>query len=280
MKSKKNKGFVRVATASILSVGLLGAGYALVASETFASTPHNTTPVVVHYESASQNFVAPSLTVSECRVNGGCTTPSRNALSMEKAAQYAARYIWDVTGVNVDGMHVEMNYAPWISHNRSYWVGRIGDSKEAMSDFSQYAFRFIIDATTGERIDLHQSFPWLTNLPQVATPEGGIFTSDIQGGECPWTNFSNGQREVYIKMANDFAQGQFNNTTITNIKFVGSASAGLAKDGDGGFVMRERTLIFNVTDESGRIAELSFWMNNGRLSSIITNHNDILPNFR
>jgi len=210
MKTRaKGKELMKVVAVCVLSIGLFSAAFFGFNQLIFASATNEPTPlsklpsVSADYTGASGGqaainaytviferadftnasggqateheedvYVVPSLTVAETPYQH-FTIPAV-AMSMEEAAQIGARYIWDVFGASIDGMHVEMLFGAWPSQSRTYWQGIVRaeafdlesarynrEARTAVNDAILY--RFSIDAVTGMRVDITSSY--LRSLP-------------------------------------------------------------------------------------------------------------------
>lgn len=167
-------------------------------------------------------------------------------LDVEEAAMIGASYIWDVLGINIDGKVLDISYTHPPGLNRSYWHALIAENKE---DFErgQFVLSFMIDAFTGERVDIANSFD----------------IDQREWGYAGW-EFPNSQEvETYMEIAKTYVRDHFEFTEVIGIEphpdFLFSAGG---------------TLTFRAIDEKERVAEIMVQMGSGRLMFIRTQNND------
>jgi len=274
-------------------------------------------PQTVEYVSIPENpipedFYASNLTVLNTSFEG--EIPSPLALSMEDAAQIGAQYIWDIFGERIDGMYVEMQFAGWDHMSRELWLGSVSNSNrdtvarrnranelhneiiarmeagedrdyiiESMGDISRFSmyvpgdFYFVIDAITGERIDIWR-LAAINN--RGFTMEEHEFLNDYiereWGGD--WSLLfaevtDDSRAEVFSSIAKNYAQIHFTNTVIVDAVFMEAFSFPAVR---GTTVTHHISFSFNITDETGRVATVTL-DENGALMTITTSVNDIIP---
>ena len=80
-------------------------------------------------EQSSENFVMPNIMIFENPRSEQWSSEVREkppyALSMEEAAFIGAYYIWDVLGINIDGMYVQMHFINNSHDTGWFWYGPI-----------------------------------------------------------------------------------------------------------------------------------------------------------
>ena len=238
---------------------------------------------------------------------------SHNALSYEDAAAIGSRYIWEMFGVDITGMQVDMQSSVFPSSTRTHWNGTVWTPHD--SPVQMALFFFSLDANTGERIGIRD----------YRRDEIEIFGDTVARGN------HDRLMEIFSEIAMDYAQRHFNFTRVVSVSFEGMrhlsdytaylvctegrlfrvipsdiiSPEALRGDGelafymldgigepiDGDFTVElmgfpcsailngETMLDFSVIDETGRLANLSISMETMRLYELTTQHNDILPGF-
>jgi len=174
--SKKRVGAVIV---SLVLVATLSTGFAF---------------AVNAYTAISDNS---TLTVT---VNPDSNPIEANTLTADEAAQYAARHILEIFGVDIDGSVVQMTL-------NDQWVALVADTNEAMANLD-WNFRVTLNAVTGEDISVQKNGRGLMVTPGSVpprpffSPAGADYTveisGDFNGQRVPITQDSN------IINANDF----------------------------------------------------------------------------
>lgn len=233
-----------------------------------------------------------------------------SVMSMEDAAQIGARYIWDVFGESIDGMYVVMFHTNWVGHIRQHWGGNVFLT-EATEPFDP-SFFFLIDSSTGERIDIsyfttantrgNSDFSygdsevagaWATSEEEFETwfssEEWLQIHSMDDDGLKQYLGLTNEMFEEYTQAVVEYAQGHFNQSAIAVVNLGTSAvtSSGeiITTSGigilpficdNGNMYPRVATLTFDVIDENERIAQVTIssrhWYT--RFVHIITQQND------
>jgi len=267
-------------------------------------------PVPVETEENAPVFIEPNLNI--LNFLGGRfeshLSPPAHALSLEEAAQIGARYVWDVFGEPLDGMYVTMTYVAWTGHGRTQWFGVIYPDAQAARihgpiaphDHSEPMFHFLIDAVTGQRVDI--------SYHSSRTP--ALWTQEEMHAFGEWRRYSDQMRswyyinstvgleermeylgvaredlETYKQMAAELAQRQFIDSTVVDVQFGDEFSVGVLTepvlDQDGTVRLVLGGLIFTATDDTGRTATIRLPASTGRWQgiSISTQHNDIVPGF-
>ena len=246
-------------------------------------------------------FVEPSITVgrghipSERDLNAIDTatmlqlqsnTPSENAIDVYEAAMVGARYIWDMFGESIDGMHITLWYTAWPSHTRSYWTGTVSDTYED-SMGNQTRFHFVIDAITGERIDIGRVA--VMDESVGAALREGRRSADGTGDSISDEILRLRLAHYYVPEDIDFltqrvkeiAAIHFTNTLVESALFRGlNADAGtIGFDENGNLTVLSYVANFTVTDSTGRTAFITFHTDTGELAHLSTQHNDVIPGF-
>ena len=197
----------------------------------------------VEAETAKDTFVSPNITVSEAlwqydRVPAG-------AMPMEEAAQIGARYLWDVFGVDIDGMHVLMLYADcWMRPSAGRWTGIVyrteeesianvwllGDGIAIMTpvdadvDAADRRFNFTIDSTTGERMEVasHSNAPSAPILHDTQPLWESVRGLEIQAMSdsqlADFVGLTPEQIDAYTQKATAFAEAHFESTTLKSVE--------------------------------------------------------------
>ena len=223
-----------------------------------------------------------TVTVLATTADGVETVPSSDTLSPDDAAIIGAQYIWEMFEENIDGKFIALAYNAWSSYTRAWWSGMVSESETAFYD-NQMLFFFIIDAVTGERIDI---VCWRSE-PHSRAEEVGEALLEVrrnysdrsriyelmQGGSVPE------QLDEYARIAKEHASRHFVNTEVVDVEFMGVAASGFDFDENRNLIVTSRIMSFEVTDCTGRVAHVSFDEATGKLDRIITQHNDIMPSF-
>ncbi|MCL2572127.1 MAG: hypothetical protein FWE11_06955 [Defluviitaleaceae bacterium] len=284
-------------------------------SNTYQSTSDNSTeaPVTPDEVPLSNNSQTFNLTTINTTFEEMELSPA--ALSLEDAAQIGARYIQDIFGESIDGMYVELEFSDWEHVTRSLWNGAVSVTRrntledraqlreinevfsarlEAGEDFEDVnadmeglfrdfiytpaRFYFVIDAVTGQRINIWKMAPAALNRPlphYMSTQEyidrewDGDWESAFEAHVSPQ------EIEEISQLAMVYAQRHFNTTVVVDLVF-DSAFAVLLYAGNGNFD-RDASVVFLATDETGREAHLTFELSSRTLTSISTMNNDFIP---
>jgi len=308
-KNKKSKGkeIMKVVTVSALSLGMFSAAFVGLNRLAFASATNSATPLDVvsapftaetityspqdEQNTAAIAFAPPNITILQ---NGlfAQAVPA-NAIPSEEAALIGAEYLWDVLGVSIDGMYVEMMYTMMPGFTRPFWLGTVYMEKPIHHDFEAFmsfniedfnawidsialpSYTFRIDALTGMRVDVSymhpshkQSLSRLSNEAQVQYFETTTLVPWFETtAREPLADPTPVQVEAYKQQALELAQRHFNLTTVEDIQF---------DEIDGNHIS------FAAIDNTGREAiiriprEGADW----RMIGISTMHNDFIPGFR
>lgn len=302
MNKSKRKEIMKVAAISVLSTGLFSAAFVSVNSLVISAATNGTEPLALMEAAVNipQNipqgeFVQPNLNLIETDWEQYATKPSY-AMSMEEAAQIGAQYIWDVFGESIDDMYVSMSFVAWQGHSRVQWAGTVAPTAEALElepDLYEPMYSFLIDAVTGERVDIgyygtstrntisreqrEELNEWYRNpesYKQVEAWEETIF--EIITPE---------QLEAYSQQAEEIAQLHFNNSTVVDVQLGNEWSIGPncipLHDENGNIILVLDGIDFTVTDDTGRTADVRIPTESGFSPSIriVTQHNDRIPGY-
>lgn len=307
MKKTKIKEIIKVMTVSALSIALFSAAFmganhvALTAAtngtqtlppaETIITIPDNLPPV---------GFIAPQLIVRETSWHNYAAKPAY-ALSAEEAAQMGAQYIWDIFGESIDGKYVSMSFVAWPGHQRIQWHGMVTLSPhdEAGGIRSNMRFMFLLDAVTGERIDIMYMGHQTTRAPidtedaenhpsrrammalRMMGEEGWL--KMVDAGNTILESLPPEQLEMYVNRATELAQRHFNNSTVVDVRLGNEWSEGtrigITFDEDENFVFYLDGLEFTATDDTGRTAFITIPAAEATFTfiNITTQHNDRIP---
>jgi len=243
----------------------------------------------------------------------GDTAIDPSVLDIGQAAQVGIQYILDVFGQDVAGMYVELEFAVWDHVARAIWHGSVSeddrntlanrarnmelhevimarqeageDWEDIMADmgdaFRPYnyvpaQFYFIIDATTGKRIDIWQSIQAHWNIMDESIPLHEYIENEWDGDwmAASYVDVAPQERDALGQIAQAYAQRHFNNSTVTDMAF-DSAFASFIYTG-GGFT-RDPSATFIVTDDTGRKAWVTIHIQSRTVTAITTMSNDFIP---
>jgi len=233
MKNPVCKKIIKAVAVSALAFGLIGAAFIGANSTVFASNtsasesvmasaPSNVTPVT-----QTNAFAAQDLRVYDKTESG--TTVSIHAISIDEAAQIGARYISDVFGADIDGMVVEMRYQNLQPHSlKSLFSGTVSNGTEV-------AFNFMLDALTGERMMVSRP---ANNATNADVSEAWAMMQRAAGsGQCAFPiELSQGELDIYLQVARDFAQKHFNNSNVADVSFTIALASAFDRDINGNMV--------------------------------------------
>ena len=142
-----------------------------------------------------------------------------------------------------------------------------------------------IDAVTGERIDIFNHSHWAEMSEEVRAARGELMNSLNQGistvegiairsgGEPP------AQLDDYIEAAREHAQLHFNTTQVVSINFRNVNALTYDLDYSGNLITTNRQLTFEVTDSTGRVADMAMTEVTKELIWLTTSSNDIVPGY-
>jgi len=138
-------------------------------------------------------------------------------------------------------------------------------------------FYFIIDALTGERIDIQHHTA--ETRGRSGDEFGAIRQAAIEQGlghSRPDVNLSESDELSLTQIAAYYGQRHFVSTTVVDVELI-DAFDDFALDDDGIAVTITGFAHFNVTDDTGRVARIAICMKTMQVTSINTMNNDILP---
>jgi len=300
------KEFIKVIAATVLCIGIFTVGFFGISSLVLASAigttilipPTITSDFLLSENTLPEDYQSPELIVA------GEDHPDANAISREEAAEIGAQYIWEVFGESIDGKYVRMLTGLGFE-TREYWLGSVHDEYftlpfglhslvgveitedmvNLMREIGNWSapperFNFIIDAITGERINISRGMDYycesdgMTLLRELQQDEEaratvGMFYTTAEPPE---------DITEYAKAAKEYAQRHFNNTEVVGVVYdsVLPAHGGFGRDSDGNIFIKYRDLTFLVTDSTGREAYVIIHEADG-LMHISTRHNDMMP---
>jgi len=258
----------------------------------------------------AEDFPAPSLTAIDISLYHDEASPL--ALSIDDAAQIGAQYIWDVFGQDIDGMYVELSYSSANRTTRSHWTGAVSASdrhtlarralidemtdtfmyrieagddpitiREEWVNYTDYfeyvsgCFYFVIDAITGERIDIWIPFNVAFSIEQTSALHAYL---ERNWGDNLSAAFAveatPEQHEIFGPIAQEYGQRHFNNTAVVSVMFVEGFATLLYVDRNTFY--RDITLRYDVMDETGRIASVSINESTRTATGISTMRNDMI----
>ena len=204
---QKQKEIIKVALGSLLAIGLFSLlflglnrlGFAIAAYEDEELPALNET-ITIPDILTREAFIMPDVELVRVQTFHSMQIDERDfIMSMEEAARLGALYIWDMFGVRIDGMIIQMTYA-WAapedfdgrSHDHAQWTGEVllfdedllrflqksPDEKNSLwetepdvsSDFMELLwasgqFHFNIDALTGARRAINRPHMFQTERP-------------------------------------------------------------------------------------------------------------------
>ena len=183
------------------------------------------------------------------------------ALPIDSAVAIAAQYIYDIFGVCISGMYVEIGYTnpPWLS--RSHWAGQVSSinrrplermaevdtirdtvrtrieagedpdevweslTPKLWENYVHADFSFAIDSITGERLDIWRSTPRHTRYVPSADVEAiaGYVQYRWANNAAPIPPIEIAAQEVALlyEVARRMAPKQFINTAVVSVEFAG-----------------------------------------------------------
>jgi predicted small secreted protein len=299
MTKNKSKEFFKALGIAALAIGLFSAAFVGINTLAFAAStsaveslyPAAASVVIPTEQAPANDFVEPTLTVSLVQNQ---STPSANALSPDEAALIAAEYIWQMFGESIDGKYVLIWYSAHPSHTRAYWMGSVAEqTQETMTRDATLTerarlqqarnFTFTIDAVTGEWIDIGRgigagvmSDDVRNALYELSNDRTRVdeFYNLRRGGSAPE------QLDEHADIALEHAARHFAGTEVVSVEFNNFGVSQFDLDENGNLFAAVRMLMFEVTDNTGRVAQVLIDETTGELLNINTLHNDIVPGFR
>jgi hypothetical protein len=223
-------------------------------------------------------------------------SPITNAMSSETAADIGAQYIWDMFGESIDGKTVHMVYYAHPAFTRTIWFGTVLESgtfialerdtsiEDRIRLHNSTLFTFSLDAVTGERIDISTNSHWVETSEEVraalderlSRSQGGLTEGMIAERELYFFSQNSELLNEYAEAAWEFAQVHFNTTEVVGVELININP--IAFDiNENGLFTANRQLVFEVTDCTGRIADMAITEATKELIWLNTSSNDIVP---
>ncbi|MCL2202082.1 MAG: hypothetical protein FWB75_08965, partial [Oscillospiraceae bacterium] len=237
------------------------------------------------YAGTQAEFVPPSVTVLKSPFQQGQIP--ENILTMDEAAQIAARYIWDVFGACIDGMYVQLMYSNWPGVSRAYWNGTVASSAELLdrtSDDFEFKYFFFIDAETGMRVNISNATgrrgAGSRNvdmcddmiMAQRRSPLMLAFMDFDLEERIAALGLSQEMLDTYTQTALEFAQRHFYNSEVVEFGLAGawSINASIAFDAKGNESLNLEILNFTAIDDTGREASVTITSENSQFSDFVS----------
>ena len=291
------KEIFKAVSATALCLGLFVAGFVAVNNIALASATEGTRPLQLVEATinipvanvtpvVSEEYQKPNMAMEV--ILEPSAVPGINALHPEAAAKIGAQYIWDMFGVSIDGTTVLMWYFNHPSATRTRWVGIVSDASSDNSSQGNYypttLFTFHLDAITGKRINIsfegnlgETSEEARAALAELFSRIDGRATEEMveirSGGPPP------AQLDEYAEVAKEFAQRHFTASEVVSVEFRGVNALTFELNESGNLVATNRQLLFEVTDSTGRIADVAIAEATRTLIRLHTSSNDIVPGF-
>jgi len=290
------KEFIKVLAATAICMGVfttafLGVNSLALSASTSTLQSANT---VVHSPTPTpaQQAEAPEISLN-VRFESNAV-PNAFAMSPEEAAYIGAQYILDMFDKDIGGTVVHMIYRSHPSMTRTFWAGIVTQQTDVcLSDEESFAillrnyamFEFTIDAITGKRIDIMRTArpepisdevrtaldeAWNRSGDRGATEE----MINLRTGGPPPANMND-----YKQAAKDIAERHFTNSEIVDVEFKNANATGFDLDENDNIIATGRQLIFVITDDTGRTADIAIDETTKQLRWLFTAQNDIVPGF-
>jgi len=241
------------------------------------------------------------------------------AMPIDEAVAAVARYIYDIFGVCINGMYVEIGYTSPEWFTRSRWSGTVSSvnrrTLERLAEMDAWhneartridagehhedvwmsmpehlgfvndtpaEFQFSIDAVTGERIDIWGIASNMRFTTNVEVDAINAFIQNEWGGD--WDAALNVEvtpqlRAALYEIAERLGPKQFENTAVISIEFSG-AHSNFYVDANGNIAVTAGTAGFAITDENGRVAVMVICIENMEVVSVHSSRNDMVMNDR
>jgi len=327
MKARsKSKELLKVALVCVLSIGMFSAAFVGFNQLIFAAATNEPTPlppvvataenesvplpsVATTAETAHETFVSPVFTLID-GTNPHIFPQPAAALSMQEAADLGARYIWDVFGVSIEGMYVEMHFADHERQTTTWWTGQVFIEDPANptlryidhpngAEFGRPTrtalnlYMFTINGITGERIDISYQGARLPvrydsdvdaridtdarinsgNEMRNAMLESGWFDMTLDE-QIIFVGLDSEALNAYTQAAVHFAEAQFNPVGTADVRL--ETLRVIFTDVNTVYL---EGFSFITTSASGREAHIIFPATDSTLQwiNITTQHNDFVP---
>ena len=254
-------------------------------------------------------FSPPTITIVENQWRRNMVTEiPAYVLSVEEAVQIGALYIWDVFGIHIDGLYVDMQYVTWPGNSRTYWDGTVSDRPDLFDVWIDVPeefppIRFMIDAVTGMRVDISRDMPRIIFVEADPMSEEemnrfwrwrevvGEYLNRIRWHEMDTLSqitrmgLTHEDIEPYLQLARGYAARHFNNSVIVSetesygvmhAHFTGTDNI----DENGNVIIALGGVSIYVEDNTGREARVYLtFVPDGHVASIFTQHNDVIPGY-
>ncbi|MCL2839337.1 MAG: hypothetical protein FWE05_01075 [Defluviitaleaceae bacterium] len=277
-------------------------------------------------EPETTNPAPPRFTVFEHQHQHYLPPIPESSMPIAEAAAFAGKYIYNMLDVNIDGMYLIMWHDVREEFTRNFWHGSVALTRQATGidiDHDEIdwdailanpllnpynpLFNFIIDAETGEGIDLTYWWgAWTGHSADYPPPPDSEELWEAwreSSMQQMWMEMDNDTikerlgisqedfNAIYTQTALDDAARHFENTTVMNIvtgisvinpdrslTTWGGIYVEPVRDTDGNLTAQLSSLNFTVTDHTGRMANLQYIIVDGemRLRNISTQANDVI----
>jgi hypothetical protein len=298
------KEIIKVVSATALCLGLFGAAFLGLNQMTLASATEGTQPLQLDPPAVNISAANVALAMSDENrkpdmafdvIFESDTVPSRNALSPEAAAEIGAQYIWDMFGESIEGKSVQMTYSNPPAATRAFWIGvvfeqgtRLINRESSVEDRMQFGrsthFTFTVDAITGEWVNISTNSHQTEISDEVRAAldarlilSQGALTERMTSERQLYAFSRNTQQlDEYIEAAREIAQKHFNTSEVTSVELRDVATIAYGFN-ENGLYSAKRQLVFEVTDSTGRIADVAITETTKQLIWFNTAMNDIIP---
>jgi len=269
---------LKIAGVSAISFGLLGASLVGLNNTALAHVIDTNAPLALMASVPTYStLVADAAQLTETVETNAFTAPnlrvydktesyvavSAYAISIDEAAQIGAEYIWEMFGIDIDGLAVELRYNNFQPHNTlSVFHGTVLTGTDV-------SLNFMLDAITGERMMISRR---TINTPDADVSEAWAMMQRAAGsGRCAFpVELSQEEQDVYLELARGFAQKHFNNSNVAEISFTTALASSFDRDANGNIIVTSRRLHFDATDDAGREIMVSVYQGSQELSVITT----------
>ncbi len=183
--------------------------------------------------------------------------PDSDMLSMDKAAEAGAKYIYDLYGEKGDGNAMWMSYMSF----RNQWAGRVTKADSELKA-GNIIFSFIIDAENGKRIRIYDMRGIGADKQErsMTGEELAKFKAKIPD-----------KIDEYKKLAAESAQKHFYDDKVASLDYYGVGPMNMniieiepTRD----YYYTEMCVRFIATDSAGRASEIAISMDTGKLREI------------
>ena len=186
--------------------------------------------------------------------------PDSDQLSIEKAAEAGARYIYDLYGENGDGNTIWMSYSP----RANVWNGRVTKTGNELKA-GTVIFSISIDAAKGKRL-------FMFDMRGIGTdqPEKSMSGEDASRLKQQTPK----DLEKYQQLAMEYARKHFNDAEVASLDYngMGLMDFGARINLDFGSpdvtYYTQKVIFFVAADTTGRDSEITIDMETGKLCKI------------